>query len=1219
MSLRGSLQGSILSRGVASGAGVDIPAPDNLDPPVISSFTIADNPIDEDVETTFSWTLGGDAPTSQIVNPGDGSANYTVSPGTTSVAHTYADADTYVATLGVSNSAGSDSDTIPDIVVSVPSSIGFYDWGTFSSMTETRRNSSGASAAGKPVKFKVQFHKGEVTTSRWFDLYRSGVLVATDEWQLGEISTYPDGSMRSAVVRCYGPGTWADGADVQWDLQGKAGSWPTLATNPASDGTAITLVTDDSELVLSLEDITLLGSPYASTTQPAYGAPNLDSELNRSIVVSTHSRKYAAGDVCICWRTWEKMQPPGGGTEDAELWVIWFVEAWLDGSGNLAHLMVEPYLNNGWARVQGMLKGFKLKLMDGATTLRDFATAVTLDATDFEDTNGMKHWTGANRTSTFPYTDFDGRFGTAAKVSGDPPSGYVSGKIYQIAAIYSDGPTHELFQRPRMGFTTYGQFKSGNNFTAQDPGTGGTTYTLTHYNFMCDKQVFPIRDGSGIEFWPVGGASGKIWPNWTRAEKIRRLQTGMMPNATIETVTDRTGQTYSGYDYNSGGKNTTLLPLYNHLNNYTPGATIHHASWFEDGGYWFSGMKHKSECSLFLFNLLNDMGRDVFMRIQLQAAAESAAFLVGINCYENSTSGGVEIAYPICINNGPNKAGTQYTGMGPCRPSAEQRSSTNTEIWRPGLKETAGSTTYDESTAAHWSTTSGTGAHGSKEIVYAEALHCSPGYRELITGLWMRAALQDFTTGGATPQFCSNKVLDGETYYRVAALATTPDSQTRAFVARTSWLGYALSAPDTEPYKAMLQDIAADNVNYLDVAYDDPDVIGGTAKAIGSPTGSRTGGEQAWHLSRVNWGALMLLKRSGINSANYLAFHTAFGRWYFNDPVVGSGPAFHSTGWMGSDALHLVQYFDEAAYQSPDSVAGTQQWMRDAASSVTDGSRTSIALPSRDSHYVRFMTDGATIQYTMPAMDKQDSENFAPNDGDEVAVTHNATQPGEGIGFTLLNPLEWLYLYDKTESAHTILIPKASGNFAAVGDTLTDGSGNTATIIHGGGYTRNIWTVSKPSPSNFVSGTLTCSNGSTYTYGGSIVGRGYSYKLSSTDPASSTTPRTWATASVVDLPPYAMMVIYKTRRTGNQTGGLVQLRTNDGDLLTNQGWLGHIFGPVQAAATMFGKDETGLANTIDALDDFYANVLSGQSFHFHDINDSLGGWSFHYAYPPGST
>ena len=88
---------------------------------------------------------------------------------------------------------------------------------------------------------------------------------------------------------------------------------------------------------------------------------------------------------------------------------------------------------------------------------------------------------------------------------------------------------------------------------------------------------------------------------------------------------------------------------------------------------------------------------------------------------------------------------------------------------------------------------------------------------------------------------------------------------------------------------------------------------------------------------------------------------------------------------------------------------------------------------------------------------------------------------------------------------------------------------------------------------------------------------------------------------------------------GNQTGGLVQLRTNDGDLLTNQGWLGHIFGPVQAAATMFGKDETGLANTIDALDDFYANVLSGQSFHFHDINDSLGGWSFHYAYPPGST
>lgn len=1189
---------------------------------MINAFSVSDSTPTTDIAVTFSWATSGEDQTGATLDPGDGSAAYTLTTETSQV-HTYTSEDVVDATLVVTSASDNDTDTISGIDITAPSAVAFYDWGQFTSMTETRRNASGGTQVSPPVKFKAQFHKGEVPTTRWFDLYRDSVLVPTDEWQLGEISTFPDGSMRSAVVRCYGPASWANNTSVVFELVGKAGTWPALATDPASDATAITLVTDDSALKLSLEDITLLGSPYLSTTQPAYGEPDLDSELNRALA-RTVTRKYAAGDICIAWRTWEKMQPPGGGTEDNQLWVLWFVEAWLDPStGNIAHLMVEPYLNHGWARVQGMLKGFKMKLVDGATTLRDFATSVTLDASDFLTWNGATCFTGANRTVTFPYATFDGRFGTAVKVSGDPPSGYVAGKIYEVGAPYGDGPTWEPFQRPHLALGVLGQFRGGSNLQFVNKGTGGTTYTLTHYNYACDKQCMPIRDGSGIEFWPIGGAAGKIWPNWTRAEKIRRMQTGMIPNVPLELVTNRTGQSYQGHPFNSGGKNTGLLPLYNHLNNYTPGATLFHRQFFEDGGYWFSGLLHKSECSWWFFNLLNDMERDVFHRTSLMTAAESIGFLVGLNHYENETSGGIEIAYPIVINNGPNKAGAQYTGMGTCRPTALSRGGSNqVGVDYAGSQALGGGTVYDESQALHWSTTSGSGAHGSKEIIYAEALHCSPGYRELITHLWMRAAIQDFTSNPAGAHYGSNKVHDGVTYYRVASLATTPDAQKRAFVARAAWLGYALSAPDTEPYRAMLDDIAADNVNYLDAVYDDPDVIGSTAKVIGVPTGAIGGEEQAWHLMRVNWAALVLMKLSGIESVNYLKFHTAFGRWYFNDPIDGSdGPPFHSTGWFGTEATHVVHSFDQAAYNSAANVACGLQWMRDEASSVTDASRVAIALPASDFdgvEWFRFSTDGETVQYTMPEQDRHpDVANMIPDNGDMIKLSWNVTNPGGGSITALQGNVYW-YLYDKTVATQTLILsgPTVPPN----GATLTDSAGNTATMVSGGGYRRGHCVTTIPTPSPFVAGPITASTGGgPWTFSGTPDGYGYDYKLSTTDPAVTTTPKTWTTASTILVNPSSVLIVYKNRRQGNQLGGLMKLRNNAGVRLTNQGWLGHIFAPVQVAATMFGKDETGLAPTVDALATFYANCLAGQSFYFYEINDSSGAWSFHYAYPPGAT
>lgn len=1110
-------------------------------------------------------------------------------------------------------------------------SFAFYDWGTFSSMTETRRNVSGSTVSGAPVKWKAKFHRGEVTTSRWFDLYREGVLVPSTEWQLGEISTYPDGSMRSAVVRCYGKASWTNNSNSQFELVGKSGSWPTLATNPASGSTPITKVTAGSSVKLSLEDITLLGSPYASTTQPAYGAPNLDSELNRSLADTNTTRKYVDGNICVAWRTWEKLQPPGGGTPDNTVWCLWFCEAWLDPStGNLLHLMVEPYLNHGWARRQGMLKGFKMKLVNGATTLRDFATAVTLNASNFELSNGAYHFTGTNRTTTFPYSTFDGRVGAAVKVSGDPPSGYVAGKIYQIAAPYggSDGPFNEPYRHPLMALRTLGTFQSGYGGPGYaEPGTGGSSYTLTVYTYMADKQVLAIRDWQGYEFWPVGGASGRIVANWTRGEKIRRMQTAMIPNGCIEPGPVRSGSfSWFGqtYFHNTGGKNTSFLPNWESIQRYTPGGNTTHEVLLEIGGYYQPGIggRHKSECSQFFLNVLNDMETNDFRTCQSRAAAEAVSFMVGMNVYDNTLVGGVEAAQVLCINNGPDKVGTQYAGMGTCFPNAISRGGSNqTGIDYAGGQALGGGTVYDESPGAHWVSTSMSGSHVSKEHVFNEALTCSPGYRELTAHLWVRASLNDFPTSASPATlYGANKTWKGTTYYRVSIMATTADGQRRAFIGRSSFLAYALSAPDTEPYRAMLDDIAADNIAFMEMAYDDPDIIGGTAKVLGTPTGEVGGNQQSWHMARINWAAILLAKNSGINCPNTVKFHTAFQRWYFNDPVGGgSGPAFHSTGYFGTDNTYFVQYFDNCLLGS-DAAATianfrvVMQWQRDEASTVVDGSRSTCSIPAGDGIQLRFFTDGATFQWSPPYANTQSTNNFAPDNGDQVYMIVNIAS----LGFTLLTGLQNMWLYDKTEATHSILLTGGSGNFTE-GQTVTDSAGNTATLIWGGGYLRNRYVISKPTPSNFVAGTVTFSGGATRTYNGSILGYGYNYKLSTTDPAVTITPRTWTTATEVRTSCDYMLILYKTRRTGDELGGLVRMDTNNTDQGCSRGWIGHNFAAAQLAATCFGKTETGLANTIDGMSTFYSNCLSGQGVYFWDQSNSGGAWQFHYAYPPGAT
>jgi PKD repeat protein len=246
MSLRGALQGSILSRGVASGAGVDIPAPEGTAAPVIGSFTVADNPATEGVATTFSWSLSGGAADSQILNPGDGSANYTISPGTTEQAHTFdfADAGGYDATLTVSNAGGSDSESVLDIVVSAADASFFpaadntveYVAGTWTDIESTHTN-WGSTASNLPIKGRYKLDPGALDPAT-HQIYAEigGVEYPC---QISERTTYDwDDTLQFFTWHVLYSASWTAGATVKVTLKKRAG-----AMDAESDSRATSLIT----------------------------------------------------------------------------------------------------------------------------------------------------------------------------------------------------------------------------------------------------------------------------------------------------------------------------------------------------------------------------------------------------------------------------------------------------------------------------------------------------------------------------------------------------------------------------------------------------------------------------------------------------------------------------------------------------------------------------------------------------------------------------------------------------------------------------------------------------------------------------------------------------------------------------------------------------------------------------------------------------------------
>lgn len=876
-------------------------------------------------------------------------------------------------------------------------------YAAFATQTETRINRS-ATASNLPVSFRLNFHQGSLPTTKTLQLRDpSNNIVATTDWQWGERSTFNDGSLRSCVVRCYGPASWATDASKQWTVEAITGAWPA-----ESDSKTTSDITNASTVKIELTNVRKIGSIYDSNQridQVAWDNPKLTFDLNRSLARAV-TRKRTGGAIFTQYVTWEKLRDPDTNNEDTQVWCKCWVGVWFaPSSSTVRHISIHPLLINGWARVTGRAKVFHLKVVNGGVTLRDFSQTLSVTNANFQ-TYG--DFTG----DATDFTTFEFRQGCAVEIGGDVPSGLTVGKYHQVG-YYADGggTAGELYQRPKLILHELGSWKGidgsspNSRITKAMLGTGGGTFTLQGAQYLVDQNQFAIRDKGGECLWAVGGAL--IEPNWTYAEKIYRMQTLLVPPVPIEPS-----------DPNFGEANDVgIVPAYLQNHAFTPGGTVLHRSDMETAGEWYQGGYHLNECSYWMKCVLNEMGTSrQWLRQQRMAAAEAISFQNYAGAYENATDGsGNEYAINLVLNNGPAGNGVAYSNMPPCKPTATilnlPTGSTN-GIYAAGGEAVLAT---QENEWKHASYGGLSGSHNAKDYIYSEAMYCDPSDLEIVSLAHTTFVIRVPNSGNA--RYGRNKTYNGRTYYGVTIVGHNGGGlQPRAWIGMNLMLAQAQLIPDSEPNAQYFRDLARDNVEYLEAIYADSNIMGQRAKNVTPMISLNAGLIQTWQSQRHATTSIMLTKMSGLTAPNCVKFLTAQSRLFWGHPVNGTAPPQNGTGWLGDIAMG--SYFDKvkqpivSGYDADANAGDTDptitltRFMDDATYDATAGNMTWNS-PAAIGGLLRFHSDGVTARIEM---NTSWAVTHAPLAGDQIQVPgNNSPTLQTGLTYGI-----WYYVYDVT-------------------------------------------------------------------------------------------------------------------------------------------------------------------------------------------------------------
>lgn len=892
----------------------------------------------------------------------------------------------------------------------VSASSDWHDWaGDFATLSDTRRNLSGGAKTDAPFSALVTFHPGEVPADTWFQATCNGLALAADRWQIGERGNHPDGSLAFGTLRALVPGSTANLASIQIVLT------PVIAARTAeTDARAVAVITGSSDMWVELSDITepenRPNHSFATRrSQQAWVNPTLEYRNNRALALPT-AYKRTAGSIFNQWVSFEMLRTPGGATEDTQLWILNVTETWFQpGTNTVVHQSHHPLLMNGFATETGYAKVAKVRLMNGVTQVHNYSDVLTLTMADWNFRSSAGEWEFTDSATDF--STFRFRRGEAVKLAGTLPSPLTAGQIYDVSGsgdtggYAGSGRAGEITQQPNLGLCHFGVWtgRGGNGaglFNNLPIGAGGGTHTMTSMTLLIDKCVLALRDDDGCEFWLVGGAL--IEPYWTRAEKIRRMQTGQIISIPIDEFPENPSTPWLGQASNTP-KNTSGIPTHEHLHKYAPGRCLYHRGDQATSGVGFQAGNHLNECSLAFWDCLNDMANPStnFWRFHRKTAAEAIAFN-GINTFSPALVSGARIAKPVILNNGPNDDGVTYTGCGPCFPTTARAGFgvTGAPVYVPGSQ----SGQYQQNEMNYFSNGGESGSHAGKDFMFSYMLRTLPTDLIATQLRWTLTASQLYDN--AHPLYGRNKTHNGVSYRHGGGMLGTSvfvSGRPRDFIAWNYFLSFCLYTPDSDPLSRYFRDVAETNVRYLAAVIDDPTIMGERAKVVGMIQSGT--GNQGWVLGRHLLAATYLLKRSGMTGSDaqkVLRYITAMPRMLWGSPEGGGTPWKQATGdgytgWTGF--VLAVKLFDKGLSNNtdPNNTDPRNCTVRflDDASSVTDGSKLMLGHDGTSNVCVTFNTNN-TITWS-PS--QKFNATHMPIAGDEVNFSRDplTTQPPASV------------------------------------------------------------------------------------------------------------------------------------------------------------------------------------------------------------------------------
>jgi hypothetical protein len=954
--------------------------------------------------------------------------------------------------------------------------VGMKDWGAFTSAATRMVNISGAPRTGGMVQFLFEFHAGEVTASSWLQLRdNAGNIVPATDWQATDRVTFPDGSLASIIVRAYEPASWTDLGTRTWTLERIAGTWPTT-----TDGFGTAQLSAACDYRAELTDIRYLGNPQGSSTQAAYTTPNITWSLVTALGGSAHVVKEEAGPIYTRFRIADEI--------DGQMWMLGFVEVWREpGTTTIRHLSPDFAIMNGWARIRGQSKAFKLRILLGATVIRDYATVVPITPADVDGSN-------SRLVSTFPKETYGLHDGIAAMVGGaSPPSLLTAGKIYQVGrgggAIVPDYHAGGFIQ-----LNTLGSWNAVYTQTAW--GTVSGNWTLTLYSHVTDGRPYLLRDEDGFPFWTTGGA--RIVPAMLDAQLKRRMETGTHHNTILATGDPAA-------PVNSYGPPVATAPKSR------PMALLYHGDLDNSGSVLPNHNYHVGEVSYFCHNVLAQ-GRLATQTgdVKKHHRAMRSAGLEAIwtqplgKFFENATNAGTGKKYgrPLVINNGPDDIGGAFADLGPRYPTFGYGD--NVSNWSPGIIGSSPPT--DPESNLSIATSGGQdGSHLARELTEVAQIYCDILAREFIVPYWELCHGHDFT-GSVEPGFGCNKSWKGVNYYRVHILGLSRKyTQPRHYMGANTLLGYSLMLPDNNPTSAMIKKVVKTNFDWHKMFIADPDLCGEHAKRVGPMLSMPGGGNQHWQMNRIAVNAMRALKRSGLAYPECLSWYTAMGRMVWGDPIGGgAGIPQHAPGMcinygFGMGLFDNFLRTNDDGLAVPDPRHLLSRFLDAAVSSVGAQSCWTAPTTTQDGGWTfgpKYLGNGNTLQFPLA----EPLANVA--NGDLYRHGNASVAPPSPIAQNT-----WYWMYD-VQTVSMLAWP-CVGTTPPPGATITQGA-NSATVI-GAGSQYLTYTV--PTPGPFVAGTINFSSGGSASFPGVNQWGGIyeqSCKLSSTDPAlGPPTPVTW--------------------------------------------------------------------------------------------------------------